>query len=124
MMNRSTVVLLIEDDPTLGPLTVDMLAAHGHSPTLAVSYEQAFQLLTAPHRIEVAILDLQLGNERGDSLIEKLRRAGAKMPAIIVFSAQSMPDLVQAAKTVRAEAILQKPCSAHRMIEAIELAVA
>lgn len=122
-MKRSVVILLVEDDPALGPVTMELLCAGGHAPTLAPSFEEAFGLLVSPHRIEVLILDLQLGANRGDILIESLRSVDAKVPPIVVLSAQPMPELMRAAKAVGAEAFLQKPCSAKRIMEAIELAV-
>jgi DNA-binding NtrC family response regulator len=124
MTKRAAVVLLIDDDPALGQATIDILAARGHSALLALSNEDAFHLLTAANRIDVLILDLQMGAARGESLIEDLHRAGQKVPAVIVHSAQPMPELVRAAKTVGAEVVLQKPCSAQRLMEAIELATA
>jgi DNA-binding NtrC family response regulator len=122
MTKRSTAILLIDDDRSQGLATVDLLAAHGHRPTLAVSAEQAAELLTAPHHIDVVILDLQLGAERGEWLIDKLRHQGARVPAIVIFSARPLPELTVASKFVKAECILMKPCSAQRLLEAVELA--
>ena len=90
---------------------------------MAVSAEQAAELLLAPHHIDVIILDLQLGAERGEWLIEKLRHEGAKVPAIVILSARPLSELTKASKFVRAECILMKPCSAQRLLEAIELAL-
>jgi FixJ family two-component response regulator len=53
-----------------------------------------------------------------------LRSIKAKLPPIVVLSGRPMPELVGAAKAVGAEVFLQKPCSAQRILEAIELAVA
>jgi DNA-binding response OmpR family regulator len=121
-MNRSTNVLLIEDDPNLGPATLELLAAQGHAALLADSYEQAFAILTGTHRIEVLILDLQLGLRRGDELVASLRTHGARVPPIVVFSAKPIDELAGAARRMGAEAYLQKPCSAARIGEAIDLA--
>jgi len=124
MMKRSTTILLIEDDPFLGPATLEVLAAQGHAPLLADSFDQAYQILAGPHRIEVLILDLQLGMRRGDELVESLRAHGVRVPPIVVFSAKPIGELTDAAKRMCAEAYLQKPCSAARITEAIELATA
>jgi FixJ family two-component response regulator len=124
MIKRSVAVLMIEDDPALGPATIDVLTAGGHIATLASSFVDAFRMLVSPHRVEVLILDLQLGTHRGDELIETLRSIEAKLPPIVVLSARPIPELVRAAKAVGAEVFLQKPCSAQRILEAIELAVA
>jgi DNA-binding NtrC family response regulator len=123
-MKRSTIVLLIEDDPMLGPATMEILAALGHAPLLADSFEQAFEILSGANRIEVLVLDLQLGPRRGDELVELLRARGSHVPPIVVFSAKPIGELAEAAKKLGAEAYLQKPCSAARITEAIELATA
>jgi two-component system nitrogen regulation response regulator NtrX len=124
MIKRSVVVLMVEDDPALGPATVDLLTAEGHVATLASSFVEGIRLLLSPNRVEVLILDLQLGTHRGDQLVETLRSIKAKLPPIVVLSGRPMPELVGAAKAVGAEVFLQKPCSAQRILEAIELAVA
>ena len=123
-MKRSTTILLIEDDPSLGPATVEVLASEGHAAVLANSFDEAFEILVAPHRIQVVLLDLQLGVRRGDELIESLRARSATIPPIVIFSARPIDELVHAAKTIGAEAFLQKPCSGTRLAEAIELATA
>jgi DNA-binding response OmpR family regulator len=124
MIKRSIVVLMVEDDPALGPATVDLLSAEGHVATLASTFVEAIRLLLSPNRVEVLILDLQLGTHRGDELIETLRSIDAKLPPIVLLSARPMAELVQAAKVVGAEVYLQKPCSAQRILEAVDLAVA
>jgi len=121
-MKRSTTILLIEDDPVLGRVTLELLAAQGHAAVLAESFDCALRLLAAPNRFEVLLLDLQLGLKGGDELIASLRSLGARVPPIVVLSAKPMDDLVRAARTMGAEAFLQKPCSATRIAEAIELA--
>ena len=123
-MKRSVAILVVEDDPTLGPAIIDVLSAGGHAPTLASSVDDAFRLLAYPHRVEVVILDLQLGEDRGEKLVHLLRLVGTKLPPVVVLSAQPIPELIRAAKTVGAEVLLQKPCSPQRILEAIELAIA
>jgi CheY-like chemotaxis protein len=123
-MKRSTTILLIEDDPSVGPATLEVLAAEGHAAVLATSFDEAFEILLAPHRIQVLLLDLQLGLRRGDELIESLRARGATIPPIVIFSARPLDELVHAARMMGAEAFLQKPCSGIRLAEAIELATA
>lgn len=120
---HSAAILLIDDDSSLGLALVDLLAAHGHSPRYVPTPEEAYELLLAPHRLEVVILDLNLGSARGDWLIEKLRDSGARIPAIVIHSGQPLTELTRVSKLVRAEAVLQKPCSIERLLEAVELAV-
>lgn len=103
---------------------MELLVTHGHAATLATSFDEAFEILRAQNRIQVIILDLQLGATRGETLIHSLRSAGISIPPVVVLSAKPMPDVVMAAKDTHAEVFLQKPCSVARLIEAITLAVA
>ena len=123
-MKRSINILLVEDDPSLGAATMELLVTHGHAATLATSFDEAFEILRAQNRIQVIVLDLQLGASRGETLINSLRSAGVAVPPVVVLSAKPLPDVVSAAKDTQAEVFLQKPCSVARLIEAITLAVA
>ena len=123
MEKRSAVILLVDDDASLGLAMVDLLAAHGHLPKLACTAEEAFTLLTLPHRFDVVILDLDLGGQRGEWLVDRLRKHGALVPAIVVHSGQSLTELAIASKVVRAEVMLHKPCSPQRLLEAVELSM-
>ena len=120
----ASVVLLIDDDPILGPVTVELLQALGHTATWVESYERGFDTLNQPHDITIVLLDLQLGTQRGEALVQQLRSAGANVPPLLIFSAQPLPELRQAANTVKASGILQKPCDAATINNAIKTAVA
>jgi len=122
MEKRSAVILLVDDDSALGLAMVDVLAEHGHLARFASTAEEALTLLTAPHRFDVVILDLQLGSERGEWLVDRLRDHGSVVPAIVIHSGQALPELERASRVIHAEVMLHKPCSPQRLLEAIELA--
>jgi DNA-binding response OmpR family regulator len=120
----ASVVLLIDDDPVLGPLTIELLHALGHKATWVESYERGIETLSATHDITIVLLDLQLGPQRGEALVEQLRSAGTIVPPLLIFSAQPMTELRYAATTIKAIGILQKPCDAATIDHAIRTAVA
>jgi DNA-binding response OmpR family regulator len=121
-MNKSARLLLIEDDPVLGPVTMDLLTLIGHRASLSSSFEEAYQALTAPHEIEVVLLDLQLGSMRGEELIKAVRQT-KDSPPVVIFSAMPIADLRRAANELGANVILQKPCSVNEMTQAIDKAL-
>ena len=123
MEKRSAVVLLVDDDSSLGLAIVDLLAVHGHLPKLASTAEEAFNLLIRPHRFDVVILDLDLGDQRGEWLLDELNKQGAVIPAIVVHSGQPLSELTRTSKGLRAEVALHKPCSPERLLEAVALAM-
>ena len=92
--------------------------APGSIPTNAASMRCAIR-----DDIAIVLLDLQLGQQRGESLIEDLRREGTRLPPLLIFSAQPMNELRHAATMISAAGILQKPCDAAAINHAIETAV-
>ncbi len=119
----STAVLIIDDDPILGPVTVELLQVLGHRATWVDTYERGRDALRNPQDVAVVLLDLQLGPQRGEALIDELRREDAKLPPLLIFSAQPMNELRRAANLISAVGILQKPCGAAAIHHAIEAAV-
>jgi DNA-binding response OmpR family regulator len=119
----TTAVLIIDDDPILGPVTVELLHVLGHRATWVDTYERGLDALRHPDGIAIVLLDLQLGLQRGEALIEDLRREGAELPPLVIFSAQPMNELRHAADLISAAGILQKPCDASAITHAIEAAV-
>ena len=120
----ASVVLLIDDDPILGPLTIELLQALGHRATWVESYDRGIETLSGPHEITIVLLDLQLGAQRGEALIAQLRATGTNVPPLLIFSAQPMTELRNAANAIHASGILQKPCNAATIDSAIRAAVA
>jgi DNA-binding response OmpR family regulator len=120
----SVAVLLVEDDPALGAVLVESLSFHGHQPSLAESAAVALGLLSETHNFQVMVLDLQLGDKRGEELVEDARALGRRIPPVLIHSAQPITELQRAAASIRAHAILQKPCPTPRMLDAIRKAVA
>jgi DNA-binding response OmpR family regulator len=118
----ASVVLLIDDDPILGPVTIELLQAMGHKASWVESYESGVDTLSSPHDITIVLLDLQLGAQRGEALIDQLRSAGKNIPPVLIFSAQPMDELRQAANSIKASGILQKPCDATTINNAIKTA--
>ena len=119
-MNTLAEVLLVEDDEALGELTIEVLALFGHPSALATTVPEAYRLLAVPHSFRVVLLDLQIAEDRGEHLIERLERAGARLPAVVILSAQPLSELARAGQRVHAAAILQKPCSMQELTETIE----
>ena len=123
-MKRALEILLVEDDPVLGPLTAESLLAYGHQVTLSPTTKKAFERLKAPHAFDVMILDIQLGADRAENLIDRLKAAGIAFPAVVLFSAQPSSELARSARTVRASGTLQKPCTVEQINQTLERAVA
>lgn len=118
-MRRGFVLLLVEDDPTLGPITAEALEIFGHATTLAPSVDTAFRELSRAD-FDAIILDLGLGTEQGETLIENARKAGMRVPEVVVLSALPMNVLRKAQKSLDACGVLQKPITPEDLAAELE----
>jgi two-component system response regulator QseB len=113
-------ILLVEDDPALGPLTAYALSDFGHRVVLVTSVPAAFTRLFAANDFDAVLLDLELGTERGETLIEQLRIAHCDVPEVIIVSAQPPVELQRAMRRIDACAALGKPCSVRELNAELE----
>ena len=123
-MKRSLYILLVEDDPSLGPMTFHVLIKLGHRSELAITAPAVYRHLSQPHEFALVLLDLHLGDELSEPLILRLRSEKFEMPKIVIFSSQPVAELHRVARAIGAHAIVQKPASIEQIDAAIELATA
>ena len=114
-------ILVVEDDPSVGRTVVEMLRCAGFAPILASTGDQARAALVAAHAFDAVLLDLQLGPERGELIIESVRECGATIPPVIVFSALPAGDTKAAAKRVGAAAVVEKTAKVTEIVKSIRL---
>jgi PAS domain S-box-containing protein len=79
-------VLLVEDDPTVAALTVEMLAATGFSVTHVAGPAAALALLEAPDRaVDIVLSDVMMpGGSSGLDLAREVRRAHPDLPVVLI----------------------------------------
>jgi two-component system OmpR family response regulator len=122
-LNASARILLIEDDVALGTVTSEVLKHLGHDVHWSPSVSEAFASLSGGQQFAAVLLDLGLGPDDGVSLVLDLRAGGYRLPPLLVFSAQPIDVLRRAADTTGAVAVLQKPCSASELDNALQRAL-
>ena len=123
-MKNTWCVLLVEDDVVLGPLTLESLISIRQDGVLANSASSAYRQLSNKHRFEIMLLDLQLGADRGEDIVHRLRREGIKVPRIVILSAQPEPELKRAARSIEAQGYLQKPTTINQIHQSMIAAMA
>lgn len=121
-MDESAIsVLIIEDDPSVGHSMMDVLKTTGFAPTLVTTADEAHDAMLDID-FDVILLDLQLGHERGESLIQSVRASGVSTPPIVILSAMP-PAVAQVAfKQLGAAAVLGKDRDIHEIVRTIRLA--
>ncbi|AUB81530.1 response regulator [Candidatus Thiodictyon syntrophicum] len=86
-------VLIVEDDPLLGPGLKTGLAQDGFAADWVQAAEPALHALSLEH-FDVLVLDLGLPGRDGLSLLRELRRAGSVLPILILTARDALADKV------------------------------
>lgn len=87
-------VLLVEDDPTLGPLLQRALESQEHTVTLAPSFEEA--KASALDTIEIVVIDWKLPDGDGLDLARYFRDLGCAEPILMLTARGETRDRIRA----------------------------
>jgi DNA-binding response OmpR family regulator len=90
-------ILIVDDDPALRATLVEQLAMEGEfAPREAASAAEAEAILTSPDpRFDAVLLDIGLPDGDGRDLCARLRRAGLRIPVIMLTGADTEQDVVR-----------------------------
>ena len=93
--------LLVDDDPSISEFLATYLSERGHPSNATIEANKALDWLSE-NRCEVVVVDLNLPNVNGISLIASLRAIDARLP-IVVFTEKGC-DEAQVRAAMRAGA--------------------
>jgi DNA-binding response OmpR family regulator len=117
MANKT--ILLIEDDPALAETTASVLSLRNFRVIWAQTAQQAFAHLVEMDHDDLVLLDLALGNDRGEDVVARCRECGVSMPPIIISSAQDPAECHLAMQKTKAVGCLAKPYSGSQLLETV-----
>ena len=100
-------VLIVEDDPDLAKVVANYLSCHGHTTHVAESVEVASSYISKNCKCLV-LLDLNLKNESGYTLLQKIRNAANHQP-VIILTAKDMTSEKIKALNMGADDYITKP---------------
>ena len=118
-----TAILIVEDDPQLGPLLVTMLRQSGHERVLLANDAPEAIATAMAHRdeIELLISDVGLPSRRGDALAADL---AGRLPGIGVLLMSGSPNERKSRVSVPAGwSLLDKPFSREALLAAVAIAL-
>ena len=121
-MSATRTVLVVEDDPVLGPALVQRLRLEGYRPRLAITGEAALREALAL-RPDAVVSDIRLPDMSGE---EVYRRLLAEIGALPAFFMTAFGEVAQAVRLVRGGArdYLTKPVDVDRLLAALADALA
>lgn len=111
-------ILMVEDSPTNAALYAAYLEQARHGVSIAETGKAALSILEQD-RPDLMLLDLQLPDMNGLDLLEKLPEGIGRIP-IIVLTGNGSVRAAAAAMRAGAVDFLMKPCSAEKLVEAVE----
>lgn len=112
-----TSILLVEDDEVFARVIGRALHRRNYTVACAYNVEQARQLI-ATEIFELAILDLNLGNQSSLSLIDLLKQSSPLCRILILTGYASIATAVEAIK-LGADNYLAKPADAEEILAAL-----
>lgn len=114
-------ILVVDDDSNLLELIGMRLESTGYVATMAVNAKEAVDAVKGKF-FDLSIVDLQLENESGISLMEELHLINPEMPVIILTAHGSIESAVEAMKR-GAFNYLTKPFNSQELLSQIEKAL-
>lgn len=87
-------ILLIEDDKVIGAAVTEQLESDGHSVDWAMRLDAAADAF-ASAAFDLLLLDLMLPDGRGISFLKTLRKAGSKVPVMILTALDQISDRIE-----------------------------
>ncbi len=121
MMTEAPHVLVVDDDAELCELLGIRLAASGYRTSTASSVASAFDLLSR-ERIDVALLDLRLGNEDGFEVLAGAAKRAPDLQVVVLTAHGSIETAVDAMKR-GAYGFVTKPFHDAELLQKIAHAV-
>ena len=112
-------ILLVDDEESLVRLAEEVLASLGYEPVGCVGAPQALRVFRqAPERFDAVMTDAIMPEMSGSELLAELRKLRPDLPAILI-SGYGGPDLLAAAQTAGAQALLAKPLAAADLAQCL-----
>jgi CheY-like chemotaxis protein len=101
-LHGRAVILLVDDDEQVRPLTASFLRDLGYTIIEAPTAEIAFALAHAPEALDLVITDVVMPGADGPKLASRLRRERLDLPILFITGHAETSEL-------EGERVLQKP---------------
>lgn len=120
---KNKTILLVEDDPALAETAASVLRLRQYRVIWAQTAQQAIAHLIEIDNDDLVLLDLGLGNDRGEDVIDECRAHGVAVPPVIIASAQGSTECREAMQKTDAISYLPKPYSGLELLNAVADAI-
>ena len=115
---KSKRILLVDDEEDLGWILHKIVHDAGHRLIFAPSLKEGMQKFRNSRSLDVAIIDLRIGNESGLAFIKKAKRINENVK-LIMISAFGTLDVENRARRLGVHHFLHKPLKSERLLDII-----
>ena len=117
---RTGRVLVVEGEPTVRSLAMELLVGGGYSVDEAGNATEALsKVRTAQGRYDAIFIAEMLADNRGHSVVAEIRNLHADMPALIAAENELVEELTQLTKDDRCTGVIGKPYTGIKLVEAL-----
>jgi CheY-like chemotaxis protein len=106
-------ILLVDDNPALREMIYTALSMRGAQVVAVASPDRA---LAAEGHFDLALVDLQLGEQAGDAVLAELRRTNKITAALLVTGSDPLPEMAEGANP---DSVLRKPFQLDELYERV-----
>jgi signal transduction histidine kinase/ActR/RegA family two-component response regulator len=110
-------ILVADDDPDLRDIVTEALESSGFSVIAAEDGQRALELLAQEH-VDLAVLDFNMPNVRGDEVIRSVR-SGERQPHLPIVMLTGSFDERHVPAGLGADVLLTKPADLRRLVREI-----
>ncbi|MFW6414903.1 MAG: sigma-54-dependent transcriptional regulator [Thermodesulfobacteriota bacterium] len=113
-----TNILIVDDDPSLQEVLEVALNSHNYYTFKASSIQEAYEQLNQ-EVVDLALIDLWLGQENGMELLKKIKNEGPEMPVLMLTAYADSETAVEAIK-IGAHDYISKPFNVEELLLQID----
>lgn len=115
-MQGPSILLIIEDEPSIRELLVAVLQSEDYQVSAAADGEQGWELLRTM-RPELVLLDLRLPKITGREIIEKLEAEGNPVPVLVISAEKNTSNIKRSSGRI---AFIHKPFELDELLESVQ----
>jgi CheY-like chemotaxis protein len=117
---RTGRVLVVEEEPTVRSLAMELLSTGGYAVEEAANAGEALaKIRSAQGRYDVVFIANRLGDNLGAWLSGELRQLHADLPVLIAAENEDVAELKSAFASDRCTGIIEKPYTGTKLFEAL-----
>jgi CheY-like chemotaxis protein len=116
-------ILVVDDEPVVRELTMEILRRSGHDPHGVTSARGALELLEA-ESFDLVVSDVVMPEMTGVEFLDELRDLLPEIPVVLMTGGSQEPERTTRAVELGACVLLYKPFTRDELTEAVATALA